>query len=148
MKTHHSDISERELKHVIYFISYYFLWFVCWPVNIIVMEICPGRWNSMLFALLVIFNNYAMDKIDSGEVNNSMEYFGYILHCYCCIWLFFFGHILHWYYGCKFLWISHSLGIDVFNLQFGVWTKTIASLLLQLLRWVQGSMYQFLELKM
>ena len=91
MTCFNSFISERELKCVIYFISYYFLWFVCWPVNIIVMEICPGRWNSCLFTLLFLFNYYAMDKIDSGEVNNSMEYFGYILHCYCCIWLFFWG---------------------------------------------------------
>ena len=59
----------------------------------------------MLFALLVIFNNYAMDKIDSGEVNNSMEYFGYILHCYCCIWLCF------WAYFALVLWMKIFMNI-------------------------------------
>ena len=90
-KTNHSFISERELKYVIFFIRYCFLSFLFWSINVILMEICPGRWNSCLFTLLFLFNYYAMDKIDSGKVNNSMEYFGYILHCYCCIWLFFWG---------------------------------------------------------
>ena len=66
-KTNHSFISERELKYVKYFIRYYFLSFLLWSINVIVMEICPGRWNPILFVLVVRFNYYTMDNMDHGE---------------------------------------------------------------------------------
>ena len=98
-KTNHSFISERELKYVIYFIRYYFLSFLFWSINVIVMDICPGKRNPILFVLVVRFNCYAMGKIDSGEINDSMEYF----RCK-------FFSIANWYYGWKF-YQYHNPGI-------------------------------------
>ena len=98
-KTNHSFISERELKYVKYFIRYYFLSFLLWSINVIVMEICPGRWNPILFVLVTRFNCYAMGKMDNVEINDPMEYFG-------CK----FFSIAHWYYGWKFF-QYHTHGI-------------------------------------
>ena len=103
----------------------------------------------MLFALLVIFNNYAMDKIDSGEVNNSMEYFGYILHCYCCIWLFLFWGIFCIGIMDANLYEYHTHWISMFSTYNLVSGQNILRVYnYNYCAWVQGSMYQFLELKM